>query len=92
MNSRDWEAAQRAGGTFRQMAWIPKPCGQVHLSRVRRRTRPVMGVTSGWSQSMTDPARSRIPGMLSQLNAAISSREDAELRNPRLGNPRPGGS
>jgi hypothetical protein len=67
------------------MAWIPKPCGEVRvigeLEGVRREGRVVIGMMTeagcAWRQRPGEPVRSRLAGLLSQLNAAILSGERA---------------
>lgn len=79
ITSHDWEVARDEGGMFRHMAWIPKPCGRVYVSSSEE---PGMGgvkVESTWTQSLREPVRSRLPGMLSELSATLRSGEGNEL-------------
>ena len=81
VDSRDWQDAYGEGRFFNQMAWIPKPCGQVRfLGRAERGTRGrnlgrATEVECAWRQSLGESVRSRLPGMISELNAALISGE-----------------
>lgn len=79
INSHDWAAVNGKWEISRQMAWIPKPCGRVFAST---RAEPGFGargqetlteVDCTWTQSLDTPVKSRLPGMLSELSAALSS-------------------
>jgi hypothetical protein len=78
--SHDWDAAHGEGGMFRQMAWISKPWGRVQVSSREqvgsegRRLETFTQVDDSWTQSLRDPVRSRLPGMLSELCASLKSR------------------
>lgn len=74
---RDWQDAYAQGGLFNQMAWIPKPCGHVQVPRrsghrtTGHRSRSGTEVDCTWRQSLGEPVRSRLPGMISELSAAL---------------------
>lgn len=78
---QDWSQSQGPDGRFRQMAWIPRPCGEIRvmggLEETTGQGRTEIGVVTGvfcdWKQTAEEPVRSRFAGMLSQLNAAILS-------------------
>jgi hypothetical protein len=79
----DWYLAHGPGGRYRQMAWIPRPCGAVRaidgLEEVRRREGILSGmamqIDCSWWQPFGEPTRSRLAGMLSELNACLFSDE-----------------
>jgi hypothetical protein len=73
-------------GGFRQIAWIPRPCGEVRvmggLEEVRSEGRVVVigvitEVSCAWRQSAGEPVGTRFTGLLSQLNAAVLSGDRA---------------
>jgi hypothetical protein len=82
---QDWAYSMDDNGCFRQMAWIPKPCGEVRvtggLEEVRRGGTVPRGVETqiayAWRQRADEKVGSRFAGMLSQLNAAVLSGEQA---------------
>lgn len=81
MTPRDWDIGYRAGGEFQQMAWIPKPCGQVQFVNPAWRWRmgilePEMTteVKCRWRQTLGEDMGSRLPGMFSELSATLTSR------------------
>jgi len=80
---QDWALSMGETGGFRQMAWIPKPCGEVRViggsEEVRREGMVEIGIVtevcSAWRQNTGEPMESRFAGMLSQLDAAVLSGE-----------------
>jgi hypothetical protein len=82
---RDWPQSISGNGGFRQIAWIPRPCGEVRamggLEEVRSEGRVVIGVITevscAWRQSAGEPVGTRFTGLLSQLNAAVLSGDRA---------------
>ncbi|KAE9381798.1 hypothetical protein N431DRAFT_491108 [Stipitochalara longipes BDJ] len=78
---QEWAQSMSENGGFRQMAWIPKPCGEVRaiggLGGVRREEHVTASVTievtSAWKQRADQLVKSRFAGLLSQLNAAVLS-------------------
>jgi hypothetical protein len=72
-------------GGFRQIVWIPRPCGEVRvmgeLEEVGREGSVVIGVITevscAWRQSAGEPVGTRFTGLLSQLNAAVLSGDRA---------------
>lgn len=78
---RDWDIGYRAAGGFQQMAWIPKPCGQVQYVNPVWRWRTGLlesemttELNCTWRQSLGDDISSRLPGMFSELRATLTSR------------------
>lgn len=71
---------------FQNMAWIPKPCGEVHVQNRQeagisgRRLGTVVEVESSWTQSLGAPVMSRLPGMMSELSSVMKSREERDER------------
>jgi hypothetical protein len=82
---RDWAQSMSGNGGFRQIAWIPRPCGEVRvmggLEEVGREGSVVIGVKTevscAWRQSAGEPVGTRFTGLLSQLNAAVLSGDRA---------------
>jgi hypothetical protein len=82
---QDWALSMGETGGYRQMAWIPKPCGEIRvvgvLEELRREEREevvvITEVACTWRQKADEPIKSRFAGMLSQLNAAVLSGERA---------------
>jgi len=78
---RDWVIAHEPGGVFRQMAWIPKPCGEVrtirNLQGIGRHRRGETGigraVSCAWKQNLSEPLGSRLAGMVSELTSSLLS-------------------
>jgi hypothetical protein len=82
---QEWALSTGCGG-FRQMAWIPRPCGEVRVNagmeEMRREgqrttTSAITEVTCAWRQRADERARSRFAGLLSQLHAAVMSGHNA---------------
>jgi hypothetical protein len=81
----DWAHSTSENGGFRQMAWIPKPCGEVRVtdrlaemrSEGRVQARVITDVACTWRQRVDDPVENRFAGLLSQWNAAVSYRTRA---------------
>ncbi|KAG0650808.1 hypothetical protein D0Z07_2401 [Hyphodiscus hymeniophilus] len=75
----DWSLAQAPGQHYRQMAWIPKPCGIVRIdgsggvADSRGPNRSVVEVDCSWRQIWKpgDVVKSRLPGMWSILKANL---------------------
>jgi hypothetical protein len=82
---QDWAHSISENMVFRQMAWIPKPCGEVRitggLDEVRREGLIESGVITevacAWRQMANDPVATRFAGLLTQFNAAGLSTERA---------------
>ncbi|PMD17983.1 hypothetical protein NA56DRAFT_254584 [Hyaloscypha hepaticicola] len=78
---QDWALSTSENSGYRQMAWIPKPCGEVrvagNLEEVVRAEQVVTDMTRevacAWRQRADEPVESRFAGLLSQFNAAILS-------------------
>jgi hypothetical protein len=80
ISTSDWYLAHGPEGRYRQMAWIPKPCGRLQVGAleeerwngdmVRGRTRKV---DCSWRQRWRegDAVRSRLPGMSSMLSKSL---------------------
>jgi len=85
ISSSDWYLAHAPGQHYRQMAWIPKPCGAVKVDRsdevedVNGFNGLMRQVDCSWrqtwhrSQLVEEGIRSRIPGMWSNLKASMMS-------------------
>jgi hypothetical protein len=85
--TRDWNIPHETGGMFHQMAWIPKPCGSVQvLTRGEEQGNGRWGletmtkVACTWRQSIREPVKSRLPGMFSELSAALISGDGTHNR------------
>jgi hypothetical protein len=84
VTSSDWDMVHGPGGLFRQMAWIPRPCGRVQViggeQRIQMQDRRGSGVrmevSCTWRQPLKERVRSRLPGMFSELNAALLAGND----------------
>ena len=78
---QDWARSMSENSGYRQMAWIPKPCGEVRvagsLEEVVRDGQVVTDMTREVAcarrQRADEPVESRFAGLLSQFNAAILS-------------------
>jgi hypothetical protein len=80
VSAEDWYLAHGPDGCFRQMAWIPNPCGGLQVGAVeegRRNGEVVLvrmrRVDCSWRQmwGRGEVIRTRLPGMLSRLNASL---------------------
>lgn len=81
--SRDWDPVQEQGEHYRQMAWIPRPCGEIEVSQLgleeRWEAAVTTKVTCRWRRTAGDLIEcGMLAGMLSELNAALVSRENTE--------------
>jgi len=72
----DWETGKGGNGGWRQMAWIPLPCGEVILvggegdgDERRREVGSVWKERVGWGEGQERGIRSRFAGMMSKLEA-----------------------
>jgi hypothetical protein len=78
---QDWAHSTSENSGYRQMAWIPRPCGEVRVAESLEEVvrdgqavaRMTTGVASAWRQRADEPVESRFAGLLSQFNAAILS-------------------
>lgn len=72
VQSRDWYLAHAVEGQFRQMAWIPKPCGIVSVFGGGEGL--VRNVSCVWRQRR-GVVRSMLPGMWSTWKASLRDGE-----------------
>jgi hypothetical protein len=78
VTSPNWALAHEPGAIYRQIAWIPRPCGVADdvggVEGLGRRDRREVGrvaeVRCSWKQPLRELVRSRLAGMLSELNAS----------------------
>jgi hypothetical protein len=78
---QDWAHSTSESSGYRQMAWIPRPCGEVRvtgrLEEGGRDGRVVTDMTTdvacAWRQRVDEPVESRFAGLLSQFHAAVLS-------------------
>ncbi|PVH88558.1 hypothetical protein DL98DRAFT_509261 [Cadophora sp. DSE1049] len=79
LESRDWEPAfegMMLDGRYRQMAWIPRPCGDVGLEGLDE-GREAMKVGTFWRYNgrLDQIGHGRFAGLLSSLHKAVLGRD-----------------
>ncbi|KAH7416980.1 hypothetical protein BKA64DRAFT_284734 [Cadophora sp. MPI-SDFR-AT-0126] len=78
LEPRDWERAfegMMLDGRYRQMAWIPKPCGEVRLDGLDGGREAVKAGTSWRYTGRVDQiGNGRFAGLLSSLHKAVLER------------------